>query len=171
MISAPDALLELTGLRRRREARAQEEVMHGVLALDEAAGALAQARRDVSDHLRQVAETVDEAVRAMLGKPATAAGLCQIQRLHEMANRRTSQLVQRVQAAGLLEAQRRRELADARRQYSASRQAVTKLERVADELKRRSSLRQTSLQELSDEEDRGQISQDRGPLPPIAANL
>ncbi|TSE02896.1 hypothetical protein C1D09_028060 [Mesorhizobium intechi] len=151
-----DMIARLRELRRRREGRAQEEVIRKRAAANQAAREVQEAGDAVREHLQRTADAEDAAFAALVGQPANAASLHRLQGQFEVAARKTGQLREGEKMAGVAEQRRKVELSGARNDHRASMKAVAMLDRLSEQLARRNARRRLALAELSEEEERGQ---------------
>lgn len=149
-------IARLRDLRRRREERAQEEVTVRRAAANQAAREVQQAAAAVTEHLQRTVNAEDAAFNALVGQPVNAASLHRLQGRFEAAARKTGQLREGEKMAGDLEKRRNVELSAVRNEHRASIKAVTKLDRLSEQLAKRDACRRQALAELSEEEERGQ---------------
>lgn len=149
-------IARLRDLRRRREERAQEEVIRRRAAANQAAREVQEAADAVAEHLQRTINAEDAAFAALVGQPANAASLHRLQRRFEVAARKTGQLREGEKMAGIAEQRRKVELSAARNDHRASMKAVTRLDRLSEQLARRKAGRRLAFAELSEEEERGQ---------------
>ncbi|WP_167449029.1 type III secretion system stalk subunit SctO [Mesorhizobium hawassense] len=151
-----DMIARLRDLRSCREERAQEEVIRRRAAANQAAREVQEAADAVTEHLQRMANAEDAAFGALVGQPVNAASLHRVQGRFEVAARKTGQLRKGEKMAGVAEQRRKVELSEARNDHRASMKAVTKLNRLSEQLARRNARRRQALAELSEEEERGQ---------------
>ena len=149
-------IARLRDLRRRREARAQEEVIRRRAAANQAAREVQAAADAVTEHLQHTVNAEDAAFGALVGQPVNAASLHRLQGRFEVAASKTAQLREGEKLAGLAEQRRKVELSGARNDHRASMKAVSKLDRLSEQLARRNARRRLALAELSEEEESGQ---------------
>ncbi|PBB24212.1 MULTISPECIES: hypothetical protein [unclassified Mesorhizobium] len=152
----PDMIARLRDLRRRRQERAQEEVIIRRAAANQAAREVQEAAAAVTEHLLRTANAEDAAFDALVGQPVNAASLHRLQGRFEVDARKTGQLREGEKMAGVVEKRRKVELSAARNDHRASIKAVTKLDRLSEQLAKRNARRRQALAELSEEEERGQ---------------
>ncbi|WFP65776.1 MULTISPECIES: hypothetical protein [unclassified Mesorhizobium] len=151
-----DMIARLRDLRRRREERAEEEVIRRRAAANQAARDVQNAADAVTEHLQRTADTEYAAFGALVGQPVNAASLHRLQGRFEVAARKTGQLREGEKMAGVAEQRRKVELSEARNDHRASMKAVTKLDRLSEQLARRNARRRQAFAELAEEEERGQ---------------
>lgn len=148
-------IARLRDLRRRREARAKEEVIRRHAAAHRAAREGQEAAAAVTEHLRRTVDAEDTAFGALVGQPVKAASLHRLQGRFEIAARKTEQLRESEKMAGVAEQRREVELSAARKDHRASMKAVSKLDGLLEHLTKRTARRRLALAELSEEEERG----------------
>ncbi|TGP27460.1 MULTISPECIES: hypothetical protein [unclassified Mesorhizobium] len=151
-----DMIARLRDLRSRREERAREDVVRRHAAAQRAARQGQEAAVAVTDHLERTVDAEDTAFGALVGQPVKAARLRRLQGRFEGAARKTEQLRETAKMAALAEQQRQAELSMARNDHRASMKAVSKLDRLSEQLAKRNARRRLALAELSEEEERGQ---------------
>ncbi|RWA63980.1 hypothetical protein [Mesorhizobium sp.] len=152
----PDMIARLRDLRSRREERARQDVIRRHAAAQRAARQGQEAAAAVTDHLERMLDAEDAAFGALVGQPVKAASLHRLQGRFEGAARKTDELRESAKTAALAEQRRHAELSVARNDHRASMKAVTKLDRLSEQLARRNVSRRLALAELSEEEERGQ---------------
>lgn len=149
-------IARLRDLRRRREDRAQEEVIRRRAAAIQAAREVQEAANAVTKHLQHTVDAEDAAFGALVGQPVNAASLHRLQGRFEVAASKTARLREGEKLASVAEQRRKVELSGARNDHRASMKAVFKLDRLSEQLTRRNARRRLALAELSEEEERGQ---------------
>lgn len=146
----------LRDLRRRREERAREGVIRSHAAAHRAARQGREAAAAVTDHLERTVDAENAAFGALVGRAVKAARLRGLQGRFEGAAKKTEQLRENAKVAALDERRRQSELSAARADHQASMKAVTKLDRLSEQLTKRGARRRQAFAELSEEEERGQ---------------
>ncbi|AZO22759.1 hypothetical protein EJ070_20275 [Mesorhizobium sp. M1E.F.Ca.ET.045.02.1.1] len=150
-----DVIARLRDLRRHREARAREAVIRRYAAARQAAEEVRKAAAAVAEHLQATADAEDAAFGSLVGHSVNAARLYRLQGRFETAARETEQLRENEREAGITEQRRRVELSAAREDHRKTMKGVTKLDRLLEDLIKRSAGRGLARAELSEEEERG----------------
>ncbi|MDX8515920.1 hypothetical protein [Mesorhizobium captivum] len=149
-----DVIARLRELRRHREERAQEAAIKRHAAAQRAIGEARKAAIAVTEHLQATADAEDAAFGSLVGQTVNAARLSLLQGRFEVAARETEQLRETERGTGITEQRRKAELSAAREDHRKSIKAVTKLDRLLEQLIKRGAGRGLALAELSEEEER-----------------
>jgi hypothetical protein len=150
-----EMIARLRDLRQRRENRAKETVIHRHAAAYRATLQVQDAASAVAAHIQRTADAEETAFGSLVGQPVKATNLSRLQGRFEMAAREAEQLRENEKQAGVVEGERKAELSAARRDHRASVKALTKLDRLSEQMTRRTARRRVALAELSEEDERG----------------
>ncbi|GLS34709.1 hypothetical protein GCM10010869_02970 [Mesorhizobium tianshanense] len=150
-----EMISRLRDLRRRREQRSQNMVIRSQAEARRAANDVQQTTDAIAAHRRRAVADEQAAFDAMIGQPVTMPSLHRLQGKFEKAAAQAMQLEDSRREAGAAEEKCNADLAEARRRHNSHFKAVTKLDRLLEQLTRRAAGRQTAITELGDEDDRG----------------
>lgn len=149
-----EMIAQLRKLRQRREQHAR-----GIVAVHRAG--VNEARQDVdkkskmlTDHLRRAVEEQNAAVSGLVDRVVKASELHLAQSRYEASYAKAGQIKAEGEAALLVQKQREAGLVVAQQQHLQSRRALTKVEKLTDQLEKRMAPRRAAATELLDEEGR-----------------
>ncbi|RVB80616.1 hypothetical protein EN885_01655 [Mesorhizobium sp. M6A.T.Cr.TU.014.01.1.1] len=150
-----EMISRLRDLRQRREQRSEKMVIRRQAEARRAASHVQQTADAIAAHRRRAVADEQAAFDAMIGQPVTMPSLHRLQGKFERAAAEAMQLEDSRRAAGAAEEKCNADLAEAWRRHHSHFKAVTKLDRLLEQLTRRAVGRQTAITELGDEDDRG----------------
>ncbi|MFD9901092.1 hypothetical protein ACFWYE_23095 [Mesorhizobium sp. NPDC059025] len=147
-------IAQLRKLRQRREDHA-----HGVVAVHQAK--VVEARHDVeaasqmlAEHLQCAIDEQNAAVSGLANRVVKASEFHLAQSRYEASLTRAGQIQAQGEAAVLVQKQREVGLAEAQHRHAQRRKALLKLEKLADQIEKRTAPRRAAAAELLDDEGR-----------------
>lgn len=151
-------IVRLRTLRQRREENARKIVAEHQVRVSEAQHAVERTSQMLAEHVQRTVDEQNAAVSSLADRIVKAAELHLAQSRYEASFARSGQIKAQGEAAVLVQKQREDQLTTAQQQHLQSRKALTKLEKLADRLERRATIRGTAVAELIDDERRPHTS-------------
>lgn len=147
-------IAQLRMLRQRREDHTRGVVATHRRSVNAARHSAETASQMLDEHMQRAVEEQNAAVSGLVDRVVKAAELHLAQSRYEASFTKAGQLKAEGEAAALVQKQREVGLAEAQRQHLQSRQALLKLEKLADQIDKRTAPRRAAAAELLDDEGR-----------------
>lgn len=147
-------IARLLQLRRRREQKSNEVVIHHQGVAAAAFRDVEKAGKAIVDHRQQSSLAERAAFEALIGQQVSTARLHGIQGRSAAAATEDARLQQVEETAQQNAQHRQSELHGARRGHHAALKAVTKLEKLLEDMRRKQDRHRQAVDELRDEDNR-----------------
>lgn len=147
-------IARLLQMRRRREQRSKEVVIHSQGVAAAAVRGVEKAGQEIADHRAQSQAAEHAAFESLIGQPVSTARLHGIQGRAAAAAGEDVRLQQVEEEAQRHARHKQAELLHARRGHHADLKAVSKLEKLLDDMRRKQDRHRQAVDELRDEDNR-----------------